>query len=294
MIGRNCTNLNISNLNKSVYSYCILYCLAMLFISGTMASCKVIEPSTTSSELQGIYDDKAILRLAKVSNAETDETRHTYKFETCLPSGDLCTGAFKNASGRDVLISFNQLNDLNLSQAEYLLLQKRVHEYFESKQASISKGEIIPNTFFMIGNLTVLAGVGISMHSLRKSTVTIANALLFKSAKRLYSGILMIIGGSATMLLSGFNSRHIKNEVKKTAQTHAKSQTGLSSLPHYLDIIKSTDPSKHQEVVGSSVYWITFALAQELNNNSLNQNVVDAVCFLNIKSQEVCEKLVDL
>ena len=253
---------------------------------------------TTSSELQGIYDDEAILRLAKVSDAETSEASRIYRFETCHPSGDLCTGAFKNASGRDVLISFNQLNDLHLSQAEYLpeylLLQKRVNEYFESKQASLSQREIIPNAVFAIGGLVGSAGVGIIVHSLRKNIATITDVLLITSTKRLPLAIFMIVGGAATMFYSSFDSSDIQNEANKTAQAHAKYQAALSSLPHYLDIIKSTDPSKHQEVVGSSVYWTTFALAQELNNNSLNQSVVDSACFINNKRQEVCEKLIDL
>ena len=260
------------------------------------ASCKSITPNTTptaSSSLKGIFDDKALLRLAKVSS---DETSTTYRFETCHPSGILCTGAFKNSQGTDVLISFKQLDDLPLSRAEHNAIEKAIARQSQLREIDYLSARQTSKTAFGAGVISTATGailVGLSMAFNKTKGIGI-------TLVSLGTGLTMISTGAGVMHLGLEDSDQANNKLNRERSEREDIMRSFNDLPKYLKVkhgLKSTDPNKHVRVSSSSsVYHITMALAQELNNtlhqqqNHTNLNVVESVCFMKSKGQEECRK----
>ena len=226
----------------------------------------------------------------------SDETSSTYRFETCHPSGDLCTGAFKNADGADVLISFKRLDDLRLNHAEYNAVKKEINRQTlisDDKYKSTTRGSKL---FYGAGIISTAAGTIV----MALGAVSARTKPLVISLVTFATGVALMGSGAGGYYISAeeWNRAEMefmleKSEIKRTIRS-------FYDLPKYLKIkhgLKSTDPNKHVRVSAlSSVYDITIALAQELNNtlhqqqDHTNLNVVEYVCFMKSIGQKECKK----
>ena len=269
--------------------------LYLLVFTASCANEVGINTSDSASSLSGIFDDKVLLRLAKVSS---DDASASYRFETCQPSGELCTGAFKNSQGSDVLINFEVLNSLQFSSDEHDVLKTKIDSYHDVQVETSRKVKRTGVIMSIAG--TFMAGGGVSI-----GAMSLLSSSSWQAVLTLASGALLTFTGY-TVALHGFDKAAQGREDREDAWEEWRTlSTTLYSLPRYLERekgLKSTDLNRHQPVYDrESVYWITFVLARELNETlhqlSLstqghsNTDVVDTVCFMKDKTQEVCSKV---
>ena len=195
------------------------------------------------------------------------------------------------------------IDDLEENSAEYHLLQESLRKYYQDNindpSLHISQSDISGLAMLaVLGGSMLGTGIPVAIKSLWKTGTPLKFVFQFMS------GIILTMSGAKILHFSHDQHEELikkggaaDKEKDKLIQNHADYQTALAVLPHYLDItygLTSTKPNRHREVVAqTSVYWISFALGQAINQ-SLKQRVVQSVCFMNNSKQEVCKSLINL
>lgn len=249
--------------------------------------------SGTSSSLSGVYDDQYLLRLAEAPSSDKESS--TYQFETCNPSGDLCTGAFRNAEGTDVLFELKMMDDLALERndVEYNLLRNNIEKHInEMYQDSNKKVDTATERSVFVGP-AVATGLFLTVGAFGTSNPYRAISMALIGWVSLGTGI-VVFNNQLKAVESAYSYGDARQDVKDSEEV-------LPALPKYMDMkngILSTDPDNHVQT-DTSVASMTHVLARHINQTVRQQTgysdaqVVESVCFINTEHSELqfCEKL---
>ena len=216
-----------------------------------------------------------------------------------------------------MLISFKQIGELeDLSRAEYLNILHNIDDYYPKglsdeffAQLDLAIRQRINN---YNGTNQVQKELSQEAHNNLHNNLVIADGSMAMGAflggtgigliilpmfGRMRSSVGLFLSGLTLTIGGGFLLHHGDSRLKQMKQMTrdvSKYHPAARKLPYYLNItdgLTSRNPSRHKKVTSdSSVYWLTFALGQELNISS-HQSVVKSVCFMNNHGQEVCENL---
>lgn len=263
------------------------------------AACSYEPLDSSSSSLKGVSDRNHLLRLAPVlapANRESPHQNRSYRFESCDVTGTVCTGAFKDKSGRDVLINLQIKTALDDDLYNVDLIRS-VDEYFTQNldqaqfKTRLGQGGYGLGTALLIAG-TVSAGLGAVMLVTQKRVGEIIGPLLV-----LFSGLGGAISGDALKISGGRLYREAVSERKQDQQQYDQALQASRQLPIFLSRGVFNADQTTFIADSSRVYWMSFALAKHLNDLFYRQShkgdpsIIEHVCFVKGHDEQACERL---